>query len=385
MDGFNFVFDFPQKVICERGAVNRLGSLLKEYTFKKIMIVTDKGLVQCGLIEKVEGILREAQVNYTIFDSVEPNPTIETINEGTRLAEKKRADFLVGIGGGSCIDAAKAIGIIITNGGSIEEYAGVDKYKKRPLPTIAIPTTAGTGSESTPATVITNRKTRNKMSIFSRKGLPLVAILDADLLKTEPADLAAATGMDALSHAIESFTSLRASPLSDALASQAIRLIGKYLRLFVANRRNMQAAQAMIIASNLAGIAFSHTYLGNVHALSHPLGGYFNAPHGVLNAILLPHVMKFNLISNPEKFKEIALLLGENVDNLTVIDAANKAIEAVKKLSDDLNIPKSLKQIGVKESEISEIAKIAIKTRNAATNPRITTVKDFEHLCRLAL
>jgi len=381
----NFPFDFPQKIVCEVGGINKLGKLINEYGFKKIMIVTDQGLVQAGMITKVEGILKNNNINYIKFDKVEPNPSVETIKYGKNIGKNERIDSLLGIGGGSCIDAAKAIGILMTNGGSIEEYNGLDKYKKNPLPVIAIPTTAGTGSESSPSAVITNRETRDKMSIFSKKGLPLMALLDANALATLPSHIAASTGIDALSHAIESFTSLKAFSISDALASQAIKLIGKYLRLFVANRKNIEAAQGMLIASNLAGISFSHTYLGNVHALSHPIGGYYNVPHGAVNAILLPYVMGFNIISNPEKFREIALLLGEKVGNLSCIESATKAVEVVRKLLEDLNLPKCLKEIGVKEDGIDKIVKIAEKTRNASVNPRTTTIKDFENLYRIAL
>ena len=263
--------------------------------------------------------------------------------------------------------------------------AELDKYKKKPLSIIAVPITAGTGSESSPSAVITNSKTKDKMSIFSKKGLPIMALLDAEMLTTVPAHIAASTGMDALSHAIESFVSLKAFPISDSLASKAIKLIGRYLRAFVANRKNIEAAQAMLIASNLAGISFSHTFLGDVHALSHPLGGYYNIPHGVANAILLPHVMKFNMISNLEKFKDIAIFLGEKLDNLNSIESANKAVESVIKLSEDLNIPKNLRKIGVKEDDIDNIVKVAEKTRNASVNPRTTTIEDFKDIYRNAL
>lgn len=381
----NFIFDFPQKIVCERGAINRLGEFTNEYGFKKIMIVTDQGLVKTGLIRKIESILKKSNINYIKLDTIEPNPSIKTIKYGENIGRKEKIDSLLGIGGGSCIDAAKAVGILITNGGSIEEYSGLDKYKKKPLPIIAVPTTAGTGSESSPSAVITNSKTKDKMSIFSKKGFPIMALLDAEVLTTIPAHIAASTGMDALSHAIESFVSLKAFPISDSLATKAIKLIGRYLRAFVANRKNIEAAQAMLIASNLAGISFSHTYLGDVHALSHPLGGYYNIPHGVVNAILLPHVMKFNMISNLEKFKAIAIFLGEKVDNLNSIESANKAVESVRKLSEDLNIPKNLRKIGVKEDDIDNIVKVAERTRNALVNPRTTTIEDFKDIYKNAL
>ena len=384
MTEFEYYFNFPQKIICEIGCIKKLGIVLKQYNFEKIMIVTDSGLNDSGIIKEIENILMSSNIVYIIYNKVKPNPDINIIKHGENLARQNNIDCLLGIGGGSCIDAAKAIGIVLTNEGPINKYEGLNKYKKNPVPIIAIPTTAGTGSESTPSAVITDHKAKNKMSIFSIKGLPKLTILDAKLLSSLTANLAATTGLDALSHAIESYTSLRSTFLTESISSKAIKLIGSNLRMFVANRSNIVAAQAMLIASNLAGISFSHTFLGNVHALSHPIGGYYNVPHGVINAILLPYVMQFNLISNPKKFKEIAILLGENVSNFTMLEAAKKSVEAVKKLSKDLDIPKYLDEIGVKEESIDEISKIAKKSRNASVNPRDTQVKDFKHILKNA-
>lgn len=380
MDDVEYYFNFPQKIICERGAIRKIDVILKEHYFKKIMIVTDDGIIKSGVINDVEKNLKGSDISYVIYDKVKSNPDINVIESGKELAEKNSIDGLLGIGGGSCIDATKAIGIVLKNDGPIENYEGLNKYKNDPLPIIAIPTTAGTGSESTPSAVITDNIKKNKMSIFSIKGLPKLAILDPSLLRSLNTNLAATTGLDALCHAIESFTSLKSNYFTESISLKAIELIGKYLRVFVANRNNKSAAKAMLIASNLAGISFSHTFLGNVHALSHPIGGYYNAPHGLINAILLPYVMKFNLISNPNKFKKIAVSLGENVTDLTIMESANKSVEAVKQMLIDLSIPKYLDDIGLQREDIDKISEIAKQSRNASVNPRDTQISDFKKI-----
>jgi alcohol dehydrogenase class IV len=384
VNNVKYYLNFPQKIICERGAIKKISYVLKNYNFSKIMIVTDEGILNSGIIDNIKNSLEENKIKYVIYSGVKPNPDIDVIDYGEKLVRKNNIDCLLGIGGGSCMDAAKAIGIVFNNEGPIDIYEGLDKYKNDPLPTIAVPTTAGTGSESTPSAVITDKNKKNKMSIFSLKGLPKVAILDPDLLQSLSANLAATTGLDALCHSIESFTSLQSTHLTDSLSSKAIELIGQYLRIFVSNRANKIAAEAMLIASNLAGISFTHTFLGDVHALAHPIGGYYNAPHGVINAILLPYVMKFNLISNPEKFKNIAVLLGENISNHTLLESAEKSIIAVQKMAMDFGIPKYLYEIGFKEEHIDEISIIAKKSRNASVNPRKTEIADFKQILKNA-
>jgi len=378
MTEFEYYFNFSQKIICEVGFAKKVGILLKEeYNAKKIMIVTDYFLRSHGLISDIEDSLRNNSLDFVVFDEVKPNPDVDVVKNGEKLAKQCDIDYLIGIGGGSSIDTAKAIGIVLNNGGPITKYESI-KYQNDPLPVIAIPTTAGTGSESTPATVITDHEAKKKIAISSgMKGLPKVAILDASLLQSLNSNLAATTGMDALSHAIESYTSLKANALTESISLKAINLIGKHLRMFVANRGNINSAQAMLIASNLAGISLSHTLCGNVHALSHPIGGYYNAPHGIINSVLLPYVMQFNLISNPNKFKKIAILLGENVSALPTLSAAKKSITAVKKISRDLGIPIYLDDIDVKKDHIDEICEIALQSRNAFVNPRKSELEDF--------
>ena len=273
----------------------------------------------------------------------------------------------------------------MTNGGDLESYEGPNKFGNQMLPMISIPTTAGTGSEMTPFAVITIRAKHYKMTIFSIKCLPQVALLDPTLLSTVPPHIAAACGMDALTHAVESFINLQASPVTDAYASEAMRLIGKYLRAYVANREDLTAAGAMLVASSLAGVSFGVARLGNVHAMAHPLGGFFDLPHGIANAILLPHVMRFNLLADSGKYRRIAELLGEDCSGLSDREAATLAIDAVVELSRDVGIPKSLSAVGVTADLIPAMSADAMKSGNILINPRQTTLKDIEDLFRAAL
>jgi alcohol dehydrogenase len=301
------------------------------------------------------------------------------------MAKEFGAGALIAVGGGSAMDVAKATSVLMTNGGDLESYEGADKFVNDPLPFIAIPTTAGTGSEATTFAVITIRARNYKMTIASNRILPRIALLDPTVLNSLPPHIAAATGMDALTHAIESYINQASSPYTDAFGVEAIRLIGKYLRLFVANRANMEAAAGMMIASNLAGIAFGIARLGNVHAMAHPLGGFFNVPHGVANAILLPHVMKFNMLADNGKYKKIAALLGEDVERLTDLEAAPLAVEAVEKLSQDVGIAENLTVVGVKEDKIPQMSIDAMASGNVKINPRATVLADIVALYKGAM
>lgn len=278
------------------------------------------------------------------------------------------------------MDVAKVVAVLMTNGGDLETYEGLEKFENQPLPFLAIPTTAGTGSEATPFAVITVKARNYKMTIMSYRFLPKVALLDPSVISTVPPAVAAACGMDALTHAIESFTNTIACAPTDALGAEAIRLISKYLRSYVANRGNVEAAAGMLVASTLAGIAFGVVRLGDCHAMAHPVSGFYDVAHGVANAILLPHIMEFNALADNGKFKRIAALMGEDVDRLTDREAAPLAIEAVQKLSADINIPKTLSEVGVKEEGIPQMSIDAMASGNVKINPRATTLKDIENL-----
>ncbi len=373
-----FQFTIPTKIIYKSLAGNELIASLKNEKIERVLIVTDSGIAQAGFVDSVEDVLTNAAINFKVFKDVEANPSIETVYKGTEIFKQFEFQALIGLGGGSPIDTAKAIAIQVMNSGNLSDYEGIDSFKNNPLPVFAIPTTAGTGSEVTPFSVITDKSKKYKLTIISSRIIPKVAIIDPCFISKLPAKVAASTGMDALTHAIESYVSLFASPYSEAFAEKAIRIISENLRLFVANRQNEEAAGQMMVASLFAGLAFTHSRLGNAHAMAHPLSGYFNIPHGVANAILLPHIMEYNLIANPKKFSLIAKMLKKK-------PKPQEAVEAVKQLNDDFGIPMNLSYFGVKESLIPEMAKDAMKSGNVLANPRQTGVSEIEALYKKAM
>lgn len=382
----SFEFFVPTKIVFQEHAVkNRLVEQIKAFKVSTIILITDKGVVSAGLLKEALATLDQAGIKYAVFDEVEPNPSTDTCMKAFQAAQAIGAGATVAIGGGSAMDVAKAVGILMTNGGDLESYEGPNKFENQMLPMIGIPTTAGTGSELTPFVVITIRSRHYKMTIFGIKCLPQVALLDPTLLSTVPSHIAAACGMDVLTHAVESFINLQASPITDAYACEAMRLIGKYLRAYVANRGNMTAAGAMLVASSMAGVSFGVARLGNVHAMAHPLGGFFDLPHGVANAILLPHIMRYNLLADSGKYRRIAELLGEECSGLSDREAARLAIEAVEELSRDIGIPRSLKEVGVTPDLISPMSADAMKSGNILINPRQTTLQDIENLFKAAM
>lgn len=377
----------PTKIVFEIGAVRKkLTAELKLINAASVLVVTDKGVINAGLLKDAEEALKEDGIQYTIFDEIVPNPRTESCHKGSDLAKSAGAKAIIGVGGGSPMDVAKAIAILVNNDRMITEYEGIEKFQNDPLPILSIPTTAGTGSEVTSMAIITVLEKHYKMSIVSNRLFPRVALLDPTVLTTMPAHIAAACGLDALTHAIEAYTSRVATPPADGLAIEAIRLIGKYLRRYVANRANLEAASGMLVSSTLAGLAFNNAHVGNVHAMAHPLGGYFDVPHGVANAILLPYVMKYNMLADNGKYRRIAALLGKEVAGMTDLEAAFLSIEAIKKLSDDVGIPRSLGVVGVKEDKIPDMAKDAFESvLNQVFAPRMATMKEFEELYRSAL
>jgi alcohol dehydrogenase len=384
MNGFEFFV--PTRIVFQEHAVrNRLVEQIGTLKVSSLILITDKGVVSAGLLKEVTATLDRAGITYAVFDEVEPNPGTDTCRKAFQTAKEIGASATIAVGGGSSMDVAKAVGILMTNGGDLESYEGPNKFENQMLPMIGIPTTAGTGSELTPFAVITIRAKHYKMTIFSIKCLPQVALLDPTLLSTVPPHIAAACGMDALTHAVESFINLQASPVTDAYASEAMRLIGKHLRAYVANRENLTAAGAMLVASSLAGVSFGVARLGNVHAMAHPLGGFFDLPHGIANAILLPHVMRFNLLADSGKYRRIADLLGEDTSGLSDREAGKLAIDAVVELSREVGIPQSLSAVGVTADLIPAMSADAMKSGNILINPRQTTLKDIEDLFRAAL
>ncbi len=351
----------------------------------KVLIVTDKGLVQAGIPEKVIAVLNDNNIPHALYDGALPNPPAACVHAGQRLYAKEKCNALLALGGGSPMDVAKMIGVVANNGGRINEYLGSGNVKNDIPPLVCIPTTYGTGSEVTPFAVLTNPKTQNKDPVISAKISPQAGILDPELSVGLPAALGGPTGMDALTHAIESYTNLLAGPITDGLALQAIQLIGENLRLACANDYELAATENMLVASMLAGMAFAQTRLGNVHAMSHPIGAQFGVHHGLANAILLPYVMEFNLTARLDKFANVANALGADTEGLDEREAAQLAVDAVWDLNQDLAIPNKLGEVGVKKSGIRALSKATMQSGNVTINPRKTSQLDIETIFKKAI
>ena len=367
------------------GCVSEVGKQAKIIGGTKALVVTDETLVKIGIVEKVINILNKEGVQTVVFDKVMPNPTDENVHEGFDIYQKENCDIIIAVGGGSPIDSAKGMGLLATNGGSIRDYEGLDRSKNAMPPFIAVNTTAGTASEMTRFTIITDTSRHIKMAIVDWHVTPTVSINDPEFMVSMPASLTAATGMDALTHAIEAYVSTIATPVTDSAAIKAIELISKYLRLAVANGSNMEGRDKMAYAEFLAGMAFNNASLGHVHAMAHQLGGFYDLPHGVCNAILLPHVERFNMIACLDRFADIAVAMGENIEGLSVIEAADLALESIKRLSKDVGIPSGLKEIGVKEEDLPTLADNALKDVCGLTNPRIATKDDIIQIYKNAM
>jgi len=375
----------PNVNLMGAGCASEIGKQAKIIGGTKALVVTDKPLVKIGIVEKIVNLLNESGVKSVVFDDVKPNPSDTNVHAGLDLFQKECCDIIIAIGGGSPIDCAKGIGLVATNGGSIRDYEGLDKSKNAMPPFIAVNTTAGTASEMTRFTIITNTDTHVKMAIVDWHVTPTVSINDPELMVSMPKSLTAATGMDALTHAIEAYVSTIATPVTDSAAIKAIELISQYLRPAVANGNNMEARDKMAYAEFMAGMAFNNASLGYVHAMAHQLGGFYDLPHGVCNAILLPHVECFNMIACPERFADIAIAMGENIKELSVIEAADLAMESIKRLSKDVGIPAGLKALGVKEEDFSTLADNALKDACGLTNPRIATKEDVIQIYKNAM
>ncbi len=378
------LFDFrnPTHLIHGASSRTRLGELLAG---EKVLIVTDKGLLRAGIVDLVTSVLDEASIAYAVFYGALPNPPARCVHAGMRLYAKEKCSALIGLGGGSPMDVAKMIGVLATHGGRIDQYLGTDKVVNDIPPLICLATTYGTASEITPFAVLTNPKTQNKDPIISWKIAPKVGILDPELSVGLPASVGGPTGMDALTHAIESYINLLATPITESIALSAIQLIGENLRLACANDHELEATHNMLIASMLAGVAFSQTRLGNVHAMSHPAGAQYGIHHGLANAILLPYVMEFNLPARLQKFATIAAALGADTSGCDEREAAQLAVDCLWELNADLNIPTKLSAYGVKKSGIKKMSAAAMLSGNVAVNPRKTQQQDLEALFAKAI
>jgi alcohol dehydrogenase len=379
-------FFIPTVTLMGIGAHKELANQIKILGGKKPYIVTDKGITGAGLTKKIADMVKkDAGVDPVVFDDTVPNPTDNNVAAALKIYQNNGCDMIISLGGGSSHDCAKGVGIVATNGGTIHDYEGVDKSTKAMPPFIAINTTAGTGSEMTRFCIITDTSRKVKMAIVDWRTTPNVAINDPLLMVGMPPALTAATGMDALTHAIEAYVSIIATPVTDACALKAIELIANNLRAAVANGQDMVARDAMAYAEYLAGMAFNNASLGHVHAMAHQLGGFYDLPHGVCNAILLPAVEKFNMIAKMDRFVDIAKVMGEKVEGMSTRAAAEKALEAIRRLSSDVGIPSGLKDLGVKEEDLKIMAENAQKDACGLTNPRRPTLDDVINIYKDAL
>ncbi len=358
-------FFMPTSNLVGEGALEKGLEQLAKLNCTKVFLVTDKILEKIGVVEQVTKPLEAKGIEVKIFTDVQPNPTVGNVNAGLAELKSFDADLMISLGGGSVHDCAKAIALVATNGGKIEDYEGVDQSTKPQLPLVSINTTAGTASEMTRFCIITDENTHVKMAIVDTNVTPILSINDSGIMSNMPAGLTAATGMDALTHAVEAYVSTGASPITDACAVKAIELIASSLPTAVAEPKNMPARENMAYAQFLAGMAFNNASLGYVHAMAHQLGGMYDLPHGVCNALLLPHVEAFNESAATERLNTIGKILSDNNSDL----AGLNTIDAIKKLADIVNIPKSLKELGVKREDFDELATNALKDVCGLSNP----------------
>jgi alcohol dehydrogenase len=376
----SFSFELPTRIEYGIGAVERLAEIIKALNAESLLVVTDKGIRNSGLLERISNLLDASKLAYKIFDNVEPNPKDYNVQEGAEMAQRLNPDCLVTVGGGSPIDCAKAIAVLARQGGATRDYEDPDRIGADVLPLIAIPTTAGTGSEVTFSSVITDSQEKYKFSIKDPKIAPRVALVDPAMTLTMPPGLTAATGMDALTHAIEGFTANAAEPLADSAALYAIEMITAYLRTAVSDGNNLEARAGMLLGSVLAGIAFSHSDVAAVHCVAEALGGKYDAAHGVCNAVVLPAVMEYNLDYCKDRYARIATAMGLSYDN--VEDGARQAVKAVQKLACDVHLP-GFGSLGVHEKDFEELALNSFKNGSNIDNPRPMAEEDYLNLFRV--
>ncbi len=374
-----FTFQAPTQITFGAGAITQLGQIVAALG-KRPLIVSDPGIAAAGILQQVLDVLGPAVAQVETFTDVESNPSIETVNRATAVYRRADCDCLVAVGGGSAMDVAKIVAVLVTHGGGVLTYEGIGKVPGPTVPVICIPTTAGTGSEVTQFTVITDRARPFKVTVGSPYVVPTAAVCDPTLTLSMPQPLTAATGMDALTHGIECYINTVTNPLAKTYALEAIRRIGRYLRTAYATGKHLEARSHLLLASTMAAMAFTRTRLGNVHAMSHPLGAHFDVPHGVANAVLLPYVMEWNLIAGMETYPQIAEALGEPVAGLPPREGAVAAVEAVRQLAADVGIPERLREVGVTREAIPALADDAMKSGNILVNPRLTRREDIVYL-----
>ena len=377
-------FFIPAVNIMGNGCLDEAMTAIRNYGFRNALIVTDAGLAKAGVAAMIAEKLAAQDINAVVFDGAKPNPSIANVEAGLVVLKQHQCDFVLSLGGGSPHDCAKGIALCATNGGHIRDYEGVDRSAKPQLPLVAINTTAGTASEMTRFCIITDEERHVKMAIVDRNVTPLLSVNDPELMVAMPKGLTADTGMDALTHAIEAYVSTAATPITDACAIKAMELISQNLRQAVRDGKDLVARENMAYAQFLAGMAFNNASLGFVHAMAHQLGGYYDLPHGVCNAVLLPHVQTFNANVCAQRLTDVAHALGADVRGLSPEEGAQAAIAAIRTLAKDVEIPAGLRDLGAKLDDIPVLATNALKDACGFTNPRKADQAQIEEIFRNA-
>ncbi len=379
------MFYIPSSNLMGPGCLSDAATVIASHGFKRALIVTDKFLNQIGVVEKVTKLLEQSAVESVIFDETKPNPTVDNVTAGLAKLKQSQCDCVISLGGGSPHDCAKGIALLATNGGEIKDYEGVDQSQKPQLPLISVNTTAGTASEMTRFCIITDEKRHIKMAIVDKHVTPMMSVNDPELMLAKPASLTAATGMDALTHAIEAYVSTAATPITDAVAIKAIEMIQANLRQAVKHGDDITARDNMAYAQFMAGMAFNNASLGYVHAIAHQLGGFYDLPHGVCNAVLLPHVQRYNCEVAETRLADVASALGIDTREMDTKEAAAQAIEAICQLALDVSIPAGLAELGVKEEDFDVLAENALRDACGFTNPKQATHEDIVAILKAAM
>lgn len=378
-------FFMPTVNLLGAGCLKDAAGTIQSYGYRKALIVTDRVLNTIGVVAKVRALLAELDINSVVYDGTQPNPTTENVLDGLAVLREHRCDCVISLGGGSPHDCAKGIALVAANGGAIKDYEGVDRSAKPQLPLISINTTAGTASEMTRFCIITDVDRHIKMAIVDKHVTPILSVNDPELMAAMPKSLTAATGMDALTHAVEAYVSTAATPLTDACALKAVTMISRSLRRAVSHGEDMEAREAMAYAQFLAGMAFNNASLGYVHAMAHQLGGFYDLPHGVCNAVLLPHVQAFNATVSAGRLKEVAAAMGVDVNGMGEQQGAQAAIAAIRQLAKDVGIPAGLAELKVKEEDLPVLATNALKDACGFTNPIQATHGQIVAIFRAAM
>lgn len=381
----SFTVTQPTRIQFGVGSINNLAKTVQDFHGSNVFLVIDPSLVKAGIANQITAPLDAAAIPYTVYDNIDPEPGLKLADKGYKIAKAKGCDCVIGAGGGSAMDVAKAVAILLTNGGKAADYLGLDKIAKPGVPKIMIPTSAGTGAEVTFTAVFINEKTGSKGGMNGAPLYPEAAILDPALTLTLPPGATAFTGIDALTHALEAFTSTQAHTLSELYSLEAIDLISRNLPAAYANGSNLEARSAMLMGSLLGGKALATAGVGLVHAMAYPMGGMFGIGHGLANAVLLPYVIEYNLIGNREKFATLAAVMGKNTDNMTTKEASERCVEALFELNAEVGIPATLQDLNIPDDQIPEMARIALTvTRPVENNPRKPTLEDVINIYQMA-